>query len=215
MSCQIDRIPSVRYVITLDADTQLPRESARRLVATLAHPLNRAEFDPVARRVVKGYGVLQPRVSLRLHSGPRSLFSTIYSGSAGLDPYTTAVSDLYQDLFGRGSFIGKGIYEVDSFEEAVGSAFPENSILSHDLIEGNYARCALVTDIELLDDFPERYHAYALREHRWARGDWQILPWLFPRVPVADAPARPSRPQDAGQAADTPQTHSSESLAHG
>jgi cyclic beta-1,2-glucan synthetase len=189
ISCDLDQIPVVRYVLTLDADTQLPRESARRLVATIAHPLNRARFDPEAGRVVEGYGVLQPRVSLRLTSGPRSLFSRVYSGSAGLDPYTTAVSDVYQDLFGRGSFIGKGIYDVDGFEAAVGGTFPQNCILSHDLIEGNYARCALVTDIELLDDFPERYHAYALRQHRWARGDWQILPWLFPRVPAGEQPS--------------------------
>jgi cyclic beta-1,2-glucan synthetase len=177
----------VRYVITLDADTRLPREAALRLIGTLAHPLNRAHFDPAQGRVVEGYGVLQPRVSLRLTAATRSLFARIFAGSAGIDPYTVAVSDVYQDLFGVGSFTGKGVYDVDAFEASAGHAFPENHILSHDLIEGNYARCGLVTDIELLDDFPTRYHAFAQRIHRWVRGDWQILPWLLRRVPCAPA----------------------------
>src|SRR5262249_895239 len=149
--------PRMRFVITLDADTKLPREAARRLIATLAHPLNRPRFDPEQGRVVEGYGVLQPRVSLGLAAARRSLFARIFPGSAGIDPYTTAVSDVYQDLFGSGSFTGKGIYDVDAFAAAVGSTFPENQILSHDLIEGNYARCGLATDIELLDDFPALY----------------------------------------------------------
>ncbi|HXG11673.1 MAG TPA: glycosyl transferase family 36, partial [Gemmataceae bacterium] len=188
ISGDLSRLPPIRYVITLDADTQLPRETARRLIATLAHPLNRPRFDPIQGRVVEGHGVLQPRVSLSLVAGTRSLFSRILASSAGIDPYTTAVSDVYQDLFGRGSYTGKGIYDVDAFEAAVGHTFPDNHILSHDLIEGNYARCGLVTDIELLDDFPARYHAYARREHRWIRGDWQLLPWLFNRVPGSSRP---------------------------
>jgi cyclic beta-1,2-glucan synthetase len=188
-SGDLGRLPRTRFVITLDADTRLPRESARRLVATLAHPLNRPHFDPARGRVVSGYGVLQPRVSFDLLAAGRSLFSRILTGSAGLDPYTTAVSDVYMDLFGRGSFTGKGIYEVDAFEAAVGRTFPDNRILSHDLIEGNYARCGLVTDIELLDEFPARYHAYARREHRWVRGDWQLLPWLFRYPPARREPA--------------------------
>ncbi len=183
-SGDLSGLPRVRFVITLDADTQLPRETAGRLAATLAHPLNRPCFDPAQGRVVSGYGVLQPRVSLSLVAATRSLFARILASSAGIDPYTTAVSDVYQDLFGRGTFTGKGIYDVDAFEAAVGRTFPDNRILSHDLIEGNYARCGLVTDIELLDDFPARYHAYARREHRWVRGDWQILPWVLPRVPT-------------------------------
>jgi cyclic beta-1,2-glucan synthetase len=177
------QLPRARYVITLDADTRLPPEAARHLVATLAHPLNRPRFDPAQGRVVEGYGVLQPRVSPLLVGATRSLFARIFTGSAGLDPYTTAVSDVYQDLFGSGSFTGKGIYDIDAFEAATGQTFPENQILSHDLIEGNYARCGLATDIELLDDFPSLYHTYARREHRWVRGDWQLLPWLCPHVP--------------------------------
>ncbi|HEX5270115.1 MAG TPA: glycosyl transferase family 36, partial [Gemmataceae bacterium] len=185
VSGDLGALPRTRFVITLDADTRLPRETARRLVATLAHPLNRPHLDPAQGRVVSGYGVLQPRVSFDLLAAARSLFSRILTNSEGLDPYTTAVSDVYQDLFGRGSFTGKGIYDVDAFEAAVGPTFPDNRILSHDLIEGNYARCGLVTDIELLDEFPARYHAYARREHRWVRGDWQLLPWLMPTVPAS------------------------------
>jgi cyclic beta-1,2-glucan synthetase len=184
----ISKLPRIQFVITLDADTDLPRETARRLVATIAHPLNQPVFDPAVRRVVSGYGIVQPRVCFRPGYGQRSRFARIFVGSAGIDPYSTAVSDVYQDLFGIGSFTGKGVYAVDAFEMALSNAFPVNRILSHDLIEGNYARCALASDIELLDQFPERYHAYARREHRWARGDWQILPWIFPHVPVADTP---------------------------
>jgi cyclic beta-1,2-glucan synthetase len=190
VSGDLGQLPHVRYVITLDVDTQLPRETAKRLVGTLAHPLNQAYFDPERRRVTDGYGVLQPRVSLRLTTGQTTRFTTLFARSAGLDPYTTAVSDVYQDLFGLGSYTGKGIYDVDAFEAATGRAFPDNRILSHDLIEGNYARCGLVTDIELLDDFPARYPVYARREHRWVRGDWQILPWLFRRVPAPPSGGR-------------------------
>ncbi|MCS6852425.1 MAG: glycosyl transferase family 36 [Gemmataceae bacterium] len=188
ISCRLEDIPIVRFVITLDADTKLPREAASALIGTLAHPLNRPRFDPVQGRVVEGYAVLQPRVSPLVVGTDSSLFARIFTGSAGIDPYTTAVSDVYQDLFGRGSFTGKGIYDVDAFEAAVGQTFPENHILSHDLIEGNYARCGLVTDIELLDEFPRKYLAYSRREHRWVRGDWQILPWLFGTVPSPTGP---------------------------
>jgi cyclic beta-1,2-glucan synthetase len=177
-------LPHVRYVLTLDVDTQLPRETARRLVGTLAHPLNRPHFDPRQGRVVAGYGVLQPRVNFNMPAANRTRFTRVWVYAAGIDPYSTAVSDVYQDLFGAGTFTGKGIYDVDAFEAATTTAFPDNHILSHDLIEGNFARCGLVTDIELFDDFPARYNAYARREHRWVRGDWQLLPWLFRRVPV-------------------------------
>jgi cyclic beta-1,2-glucan synthetase len=177
-------LPAVAYVITLDLDTQLPREAAQRLIGTLAHPLNRARYDPRAGRVVAGYGILQPRISFLLPAANRSRFTRIWVASAGIDPYSGAVSDVYQDLFGAGTFTGKGIYDVDAFAASVGHTFPDNYILSHDLIEGNYARCGLVTDIELFDDFPARYHAYARREHRWIRGDWQLLPWLGRSVPV-------------------------------
>jgi cyclic beta-1,2-glucan synthetase len=184
VSAQLSELPYIRFVITLDFDTQLPREIAQRLVGTLAHPLNRPHYEPEHRQVVEGYGVLQPRVSLSLVATTRSLFAQLMAQSAGLDPYTTAVSDVYQDLFGIGTFTGKGIYDVDAFLAAAGNTFPENHILSHDLIEGNYARCGLVTDIELLDDFPAGYPVYARREHRWIRGDWQLLPWLFRKVPA-------------------------------
>jgi cyclic beta-1,2-glucan synthetase len=177
-------VPRIRYVITLDLDTQLPHESARRLIGTLAHPLNRARFDASQGRVVEGYGVLQPRISFHMPAALHSRFTRIWVGSAGVDPYSCAVSDIYQDLFGAGSFTGKGIYDVDAFEAATGDTFPDNHILSHDLIEGNYARCGLVTDIELFDDFPVRYHVYARREHRWIRGDWQLLPWLGRQAPT-------------------------------
>jgi cyclic beta-1,2-glucan synthetase len=189
-SAEPESLPHARFVITLDADTILPRESARRLVGTLAHPLNAPRFDPAKRRVVEGHGVLQPRVSYHLHAATRSRFAGLLASSAGIDPYSNAVSNVYMDLFDSGSFTGKGIYDIDAFEAANGHAFPENQILSHDLIEGNYARCGLVSDVELFDDFPPRYHAYALREHRWARGDWQLLPWLGRTVPTAEGPNR-------------------------
>src|SRR5262249_21037666 len=176
-------LPRIGFVITLDADTQMPRDAAERLVGALAHPLNRPRFDASQGRVVAGYGVLQPRISFHLMAATRSHFAALLATSGGIDPYATAASDTYMDLFGVGSFTGKGIYDVDAFEAATGATFPENRILSHDLIEGNYARCGLLSDTELFDDFPARYHAYAHREHRWVRGDWQLLPWLGRRVP--------------------------------
>ena len=133
---------------------------------------------------MSGYGVLQPRISFHLTAATHSRFAALLATSGGIDPYSTAASDAYMDLFGEGSFTGKGIYDVDAFEAATGSTFPENRILSHDLIEGNYARCGLISDTELFDDFPARYRAYARREHRWVRGDWQLLPWLGWRVPT-------------------------------
>ncbi len=169
----------VRYVITLDSDTVMPRGAAALLVGAMAHPVNRAAFDPASGRVVRGYGILQPRIGISLESANRSLFAAIASGRPGVDPYTTAVSDVYQDLFAEGSFTGKGIYDVDAFEEATASKFPENALLSHDLIEGTYARAALVTDVELYDDYPTRYLTYTRRKHRWIRGDWQLLPFIW------------------------------------
>ena len=173
-----------RFVLTLDADTVLPRDAARRLIATLSHPLNRPVLSADSRSVVAGYGVLQPRVSFLPQTGLRSRFARIFAGSAGIDPYSSASSDVYQDLFGCGTFTGKGLYEVDAFHSTAGRAFPENCILSHDLIESNIARCGLVTDIEVFDEFPAKYHAFAKRDHRWIRGDWQLLPWLGRTVPT-------------------------------
>ena len=175
-------LPRIKYVITLDADTQLPRDVARDLVATLAHPLNRAVIDPMTNTVVEGYGMLQPRVGISVQSASRSLLASIYSGQTGLDLYTRAISDVYQDLFGEGSFAGKGIYEVDTVRQVLGQRFPCNAILSHDLIEGAYARSGLVSDIEVIDDYPTQFSAYSRRKHRWVRGDWQIMLWLLPRV---------------------------------
>jgi cyclic beta-1,2-glucan glucanotransferase len=168
----------VRYVITLDADTQLPREAVNRLVGTLAHPLNRPRFDGASGRVVEGYAVLQPRVTPPLPGGESSRFQRLSSGPSGVDPYAAAVSDVYQDLFGEGSFTGKGIYDVDAFEAALAGRVPDNAMLSHDLFEGVFARAGLVTDVELFEQAPSHYGVAAARQHRWARGDWQLLPWI-------------------------------------
>ncbi len=175
-------LQSVRYVITLDTDTQLPRDAARLMVGTLAHRLNRPVFDAQNCRVVDGYTILQPRVGVSLPSARRSRFVQLYAGDTGVDPYTRVVSDVYQDLFGEGSFIGKGIYDVDSFEQCCGD-FPENAILSHDLIEGAYSRSALLSDVTLYEEHPSRYAGDIARRHRWMRGDWQIAAWLLPWVP--------------------------------
>ncbi|HTI64530.1 MAG TPA: glucoamylase family protein [Gemmatimonadaceae bacterium] len=174
---------SVRYVITLDADTVLPRSAAAALIGTIAHPLNRALYDPARGRVVRGYGILQPRVSVSLPSASESRFAAVYAGHPGVDPYTTAVSDVYQDLFGEGTFTGKGIYDVDIVRQATDGRFPENSLLSHDLLEGTFARAGLVTDVEVFDDYPTRYLTSSRRAHRWIRGDWQLVRWLTTRVP--------------------------------
>jgi cyclic beta-1,2-glucan synthetase len=180
-------IAGIRFVITLDSDTQLPRDAARRLVGTITHPLNSPRYDRQKGRITEGYAILQPRVSISLTSASHSLFARIFSGNTGIDPYTTAVSDVYQDLFAEGSYTGKGLYDVDAFELALADRVPENSLLSHDLFESLYARAALVSDIELLDDYPAYYDTYAKRQHRWTRGDWQIARWLMPRVPGATA----------------------------
>jgi cellobiose phosphorylase len=179
-------LPAIKFVITLDSDTQLPRDAARQLVGTIAHPLNRPELHPDKGIVSEGYGILQPRVGVSLPSAGRSWFVRILAPDAGIDPYTRAVSDVYQDLFNEGSFIGKGIYDVDAFERAVRGRFPENTVLSHDLIESVHARSALVNDVELYEAHPSRYNADMSRRHRWIRGDWQIAPWLLPRVPGPD-----------------------------
>ncbi|NTU55271.1 MAG: hypothetical protein HGA79_03370, partial [Anaerolineales bacterium] len=175
-------LTDIKYVITLDADTSLPQGSANRLIATLAHPLNHAEFAADGRSVVAGYTVLQPRVAIKPTSANRSLFSQIFAGNAGFDLYSFAVSDVYQDLFGEGSYVGKGIYDVAAFERSLAGQVRQNTLLSHDLFEGIYGRAALVTDIILYEEYPSRYLVYARRLRRWIRGDWQLLPWLFPIV---------------------------------
>lgn len=176
-------LPGARYVITLDSDTVLPRDAASALIGGIAHPLNHAEFDEQVGRVVRGYGILQPRVSVSLASANSSRFASIFAGHPGVDPYTTAVSDVYQDLFAEGTYTGKGIYDVAVFERSTAGRFPENALLSHDLIEGSFARAALVTDVEVFDDYPTRYLTSTRRLHRWIRGDWQLLPWLASVVP--------------------------------
>jgi cyclic beta-1,2-glucan synthetase len=168
----------VRYVITLDADTRLPRGTVDRLVGTMAHPLNRPRLDPASGRVVDGYAVLQPRVTPPLPGVRSSFFQRLSSGPAGIDPYASAVSDVYQDLWGEGSYTGKGIYDVDAFEAALARRVPDNTLLSHDLLEGVYARAGLVTDVELFESAPAHYGVAAARQHRWARGDWQLLPYI-------------------------------------
>jgi cyclic beta-1,2-glucan glucanotransferase len=174
---------SIRYVITLDSDTRLPHDSAWKLIGTLAHPLNRPVLDPKTNTVRDGYAILQPRVSISMESAGRSCLARIYCGQTGLDPYTTAVSDTYQDLHGRATFTGKGIYDVRAFHAVLHRRFPENTLLSHDLIEGEYAGVGLATDVEVIDDYPSTYESYSKRKNRWVRGDWQLLYWLLPRVP--------------------------------
>jgi cyclic beta-1,2-glucan synthetase len=188
----LDVLPTIRYVITMDADTIMPRESACRLIATLAHPLNRAEFDPETGTVVAGYTVLQPRLEITPTSAAQSLFAQIFSGDSGVDLYTRAVSDVYQDLFGEGSYAGKGIYDVAAFERSLAGRVPENALLSHDLFEGLRGRAGLVADVILFEDYPAHYLGHMRRLHRWVRGDWQLLPWLLPRVPGADGSRIPN-----------------------
>ena len=186
--------PGVRYVITLDADTQLPRGAARRLVGKMAHALNQPRVDPILQRVVQGNGVLQPRVTPALPTGREgSFFQRVLSGPGGIDPYAFTVSDVYQDFFGEGSYTGKGIYDVDAFEAALEGRIPDNTVLSHDLLEGIFARAGLVTDIEVVEEYPARYEVAAARLHRWARGDWQLLPWILGRGPAAEGGKRSAR----------------------
>ena len=177
-------LSNVKYVITLDTDTQLPRDAARQFVGAMFHPLNRPRFDSGGRRVLEGYSILQPRMAVSLPVSGPSPYSKLFGSDSGVDPYTLVVSDLYQDLFGEGSFVGKGIYDVDSFEGALAGRFPENRILSHDLIEGCYARSGFFSDAVLFEAYPQSYRADVDRRRRWIRGDWQIAAWLFPWVPA-------------------------------
>jgi cellobiose phosphorylase len=175
----LSKLSTIRYIITLDADTQLPRGTAKKLIGTIAHPLHAPQMSHDGKRVMSGYGIFQPRVGVSILSAGTSTFARLFSGRVGIDPYTTAISDVYQDLFGEGIFTGKGIYDVKVFHKVTNNAFPENKILSHDLIEGIYARAGLVSDVELVDGYPSSYLSYMRRLHRWVRGDWQLLSWLF------------------------------------
>jgi len=182
----IAQLTRVKYVITLDTDTQLPRDSAREFVGTMAHPLNHPRFDKTGSRVVGGYGILQPRMAAVLSANKRSRYALLYGLEPGIDPYTRSVSDVYQDLFEEGSFIGKGIYDIDAFEQTLKGRFPENRILSHDLLEGCYTRSGLLSDVQLYEENPTTYASDVSRRERWIRGDWQIASWLFGRVPGFD-----------------------------
>lgn len=174
---------TIKYVLTLDTDTQLPFGSAQQLIGAIAHPLNKAVIDEKRNVVKSGYGIIQARVGMDLTSANATLFSQIFAGHAGLDPYTNAISDFYYDIFGQGSFYGKGIYNVEVFEKVINNRVPENSVLSHDLFEGLFARVGLCSDVELIDEFPAKYNSYVKRQHRWVRGDWQLLPWLSSQIP--------------------------------
>jgi len=192
--CAGDRaqLEGIRFVITLDGDTQLLRDTARTMIETLAHPLNRARLSPDGRRVIRGYTIIQPSVSASLPSATATWFSRIFADPRGIDPYTHAVSDVYQDLVGEGSYHGKGIYELQTFHRLLSERFPTAHLLSHDLLEGCHVRVGLATDIELLDVFPSSYIAWWNRQHRWIRGDWQIIDWLKPRVPVGGGRVEPN-----------------------
>jgi hypothetical protein len=179
----IEALRGIRYVLTLDSDTQLPRGTAARLIGAIAHPLNQAVVDPHRRIVTAGFGILQPRIAVSVQATMRSRLAAVNSGQGGLDIYTRAISDAYQDLFGEGIFTGKGIYEVETLHAVLDRRFPRNALLSHDLIEGAYARAGLATDIEMVEDYPSQSSAYMRRKHRWVRGDWQITQWMFSRVP--------------------------------
>ena len=188
-----DFLAAVRFVIVLDADTDLPRGAAKQLAGALAHPLNRAEFDAVSQRVLEGYSILQPRVEISPLSARTSRFAALFAPAAGLDPYTRAVSDVYQDLVGEGTFVGKGIYDVADFARSLHDVVPDNALLSHDLFEGLHARAALLSDNILLEDHPSHYLAHTRRIDRWVRGDWQLLPWIGGRVPAATGGRRRNR----------------------
>ena len=182
ISKDIQLLPKLKYVITLDADTILPLGTAKKLIGTMIHPLNLPEVDEEKGVVVKGYGLMQPRIGFDIESVNKSLFSRIFAGEEGRDPYASAVSDVYQDLFGEGIFTGKGIYDIDVFQKLLADAIPENTVLSHDLLEGSYIRAGLVSDLELIDGYPSKYNSYAMRLHRWVRGDWQLLQWLGRKI---------------------------------
>jgi len=184
ISGDLEKLSKVKYVITLDADTQLPRDTAKKLIGAMSHVLNRPKLDYDNKRVIRGYGLMQPRVSVGTVEANKTMFSKIFSGETGIDMYTTAVSDVYEDLFGEGIFTGKGIYDIDIFNFMLKDEIPENTVLSHDLLEGSYVRTALVTDLELIDGYPAYYNSSSKRLHRWVRGDWQIISWITKKSPI-------------------------------
>jgi cellobiose phosphorylase len=177
LSGNVQKLQDVKYVITLDADTKLPRDTAKKLIGAMSHVLNRAQLKE--SKVERGYGIMQPRVSISTVSANKTFYSKIFSGETGIDTYSAAVSDVYQDLFGEGIYTGKGIYDIDVFESTIEGKIKDNTVLSHDLLEGSYARCALISDVELIDGYPAYYDASSKRLHRWVRGDWQLLPYIL------------------------------------
>jgi cyclic beta-1,2-glucan synthetase len=175
----------MRYAITLDAGTQMSPGSSARLVGILAHPLNRAVVDQDSGRVVSGHAILQPRIEILPKLGKGTHFTHLYAGDTAIDIYSRAVSDVYQDLFGTGIYVGKGIYDIAALHQSLRTRIPNNHVLSHDLFEGLHGRAALVSNVVLYEDLPATYPDYAMRQHRWMRGDWQLVPWLGRKVPAA------------------------------
>ncbi|VEJ44691.1 Cellobiose phosphorylase [Bartonella vinsonii] len=175
-----------RFVMTLDSDTRLTPERVTKLVGKLNHTLNLPTFDPHNEKVVKGYSILQPRITPSLTTGKTtSILQRIFSTNRGIDPYVFAVSDTYQDLLGEETFVGKGLYNIDAFQQALDDKIKENTVLSHDLLEGGYARTALVSTVEVIEDYPTAYNIDVMRHHRWVRSDWQLLPYLFPPYKIS------------------------------
>ncbi|URZ17704.1 GH36-type glycosyl hydrolase domain-containing protein [Clostridium felsineum] len=182
ISGNLNELYKAKYIITLDEDTKMPRDTGKKLIGAMIHVLNKAVINN--GRVVRGYGVMQPRININSISANKTIYSKVFSGEAGIDTYSTAVSDVYQDLFGEGIFAGKGIYDIDVFQTMLKNQIPENTVLSHDLLEGAYVRSALVTDVELIDGYPAYYSSSSKRLHRWVRGDWQLLKWIFIKSPI-------------------------------
>ena len=181
-----NKVPKIKYIITLDSDTNLLLESCISLIGTMAHILNKPILNETKDKVIQGHGILQPRVGINLKSSRKSIFTKLYSGIGGIDSYTNATSDIYQDNFDEGIFTGKGIYDLEVFHTVLYNEIPENKVLSHDLLEGNYLRCGLATDILVMDDYPSKYNAYMKRQERWIRGDFQISSWLKSRIITKD-----------------------------
>jgi len=183
-SSEIDELKDIKYVITIDSDTNLIMESAAKLIGTMDHPLNKAVYDEKLGVVKEGYGIIQPRIGIDIEDSNKTLFSRIFAGDGGIDPYTTAVSNIYQDVFGEGIFTGKGIYDLSLFNEVTKNKIEDNTVLSHDLLEGSLLRTGLSGDIELIDGFPGKYLSHSSRQHRWTRGDWQLIKWIFGKNPL-------------------------------
>jgi len=172
----------IKYVLPLDRDTKLVLSAARVLVGSMAHPLNKPILNKEKTRVEKGYAIMQPRVNVDVETTDKSVYSQLFAGLGGLDVYVRAAFNIYQDVFNEASFVGKGIYDLKMFDKLLADTFPDNLILSHDMIEGSYLRCGFVDNIELFDDYPVSYLKDSARHHRWNRGDWQIISWITNRV---------------------------------